>query len=63
MRGQNGKASHRSRAHRTRGSEPGTIAEILALREVGKTQTEIATTLGVSQAHVCKVLARVGGAR
>lgn len=48
----------RSRAARSRAASPAVVFAILAMRETGAKQTAIARELGVSQAHVSKVLAR-----
>ena len=48
----------RSRRSRARAASPEVIAAIVALKAAGAKQTAIARELGVSQAHVCKVLSR-----
>lgn len=48
----------RSRSERARAASAEVVAAIIALRAAGAKQTVIATKLGVSQAHVSKVLAR-----
>lgn len=46
----------RSGPHRARAASPDVLAAIHALRAEGATQKAIARALGVSQAHVCRVL-------
>lgn len=46
----------RARSGRMHAASPEVIAAIVALRAAGAKQMAIADELGVSQAHVCKVL-------